>query len=113
MTPDVWVRVNSAAFGGRMVRSDTIEQVRWDRKTPQHLILTLHNGDEVHQDVRGGAPIDDMDDTEGDELAEHLVSAIARASDRPGGHILDLRRDEATGRMGWFRTPLVDKPWAE
>ncbi|MCG0284283.1 MULTISPECIES: hypothetical protein [Streptomyces] len=104
--------MSSATFGSRMVRADIIEQVRWDRKTPQHLVLTLHNGDEVRQDVRAGAPVDDMDDTEGPDLAEHLVSAIARASDRPGGHMLDLRRDETTGGVEWFRTPLVDKPWA-
>ncbi|GHJ33662.1 hypothetical protein TPA0910_80950 [Streptomyces hygroscopicus subsp. sporocinereus] len=111
-TPDVWVRVNSVTFGSRMVRADTVEQVRWDGKTPQHLILTLHGGDEVRQDVRPGEPIGDMDDTEGPDLAEHLVSAIARAADRPGGHMLDLKRDENTGAVGWFRTPLVDKPWA-
>ncbi|MFE2182472.1 hypothetical protein [Streptomyces sp. NPDC059455] len=112
MTPDVWVRVNSATFGGRMVRADTIEQVRWDRQTPQHLILTLHSGEEVRQDVRAGAPVDDMDDTEGPDLAERLVSAIARASDRPGGHMLELRPDESTEGVEWLRTPLVDKPWA-
>ncbi|MBI0298687.1 hypothetical protein JBE04_30565 [Streptomyces sp. PRKS01-29] len=130
MTPDVWVRVNSATFGGRMVRADTVEQVRWDRKTPQHLILTLHGGEEVRQDVRAGAPADDMADTEGSDdmadtegsydmadtegsdLAEQLVRAIARASDRPGGHMLELKPDESTGGVRWFRTPLVDKPWA-
>ncbi|WP_413812268.1 hypothetical protein [Streptomyces sp. OE57] len=112
MTPDVWVRVNSATFGGRMVRADIIEQVRWEKKTPQHLILTLHGGEEVRQDVRAGAPADDLADTEGSDLAEQLVRAIARASDRPGGHMLELRPDESTGDVGWLRTPLVDKPWA-
>ncbi|AGP60979.1 hypothetical protein [Streptomyces rapamycinicus] len=53
-----------------------------------------------------------MDHAEGPDLAERLVSAIARASDRPGGHMLELRPDESTGGVGWLRTPLVDKPWA-
>lgn len=104
-TYDVWVRVNSDTSGSRMVRADTVEQVRWDRKTPQHLILTLNNGDEVRQDVPPGVP------REGPDLAEHLVRAMVRAAERPGGQTLVLEVDENTGDVGWVRTPLADKPW--
>ncbi|MGW2183122.1 hypothetical protein ACWCXX_34720 [Streptomyces sp. NPDC001732] len=110
---DVWVRAQSVVSGSRVVRADTIVQVRWERSASQYLTLVVKGGDEVHHQARphrsGAQPLTEADGT---TLADGLLSAMASTAALPGSHLLVLHEvgDTAPNGTGlqWCRAAMND-----
>jgi hypothetical protein len=108
---DVWVRAQSNISGSRVVRADTIVQVKLERQSSQYLTLVVKGGDEVHHQVRpyGAQPLGEKDGT---ALADGLLSAMAASAALPGSHLLVLHAvgDAAPNGTGlqWCRAAMND-----
>ncbi|MFG3042773.1 hypothetical protein ACGFYZ_38330 [Streptomyces sp. NPDC048330] len=106
---EVWVELHSEALGVRLVRADTIEQVWWDAKQPEHLTVAVSGGQEVRQDVRAGFPADDIEEDEAADLCTTLVERVAEAARHGGPRMVWMTRDETTKGVAWDRGPLIDR----
>ncbi|MEU2562126.1 hypothetical protein ABZ626_22725 [Streptomyces longispororuber] len=85
---DVRVELHSQALGVRMVRADTITQVRWDAAQSADLTIGLNGGQEVRWDVWAEFPTDGIEKDEAADLCTPLIERNAEAADkrplRPG-----------------------------
>ncbi|MFZ3491752.1 hypothetical protein ACODT5_00670 [Streptomyces sp. 5.8] len=90
---DVWVRAQSIISGSRVVRADTIVQVKWERQSSQYLTLVVKGGDEVHHQARPySSDAQPLTERDGTALADGLLSAMTATAALPGSHLLVLQQ---------------------